>query len=469
MTACNCPVAALAAENPNGLAIWSPEKYISYAEWHAAIVNAAASFRDVGLDAGGRITFSLPLRPGALTILLAAFRAGIVVCPLDPAFPEEYRQKFVRRFDAKYDMTWDGVPLPVRSEAERAIVPMAAEPHPGEFIWPDLEGPATAILTSGSTGTPKIAVLSLANHLAAARASNANIPLGPDDAWLMSLPPHHVAGLGILFRCLAAGAMIAFPGDLPLREAIEQSGATHLSLVPAQLARLLDGGPVPPLKAILLGGSAIPARLLDRAFDAGLPVHTSYGMTEMATQVATSPPGASRAMLSSSGRPLIPGTLRIGSDGRLHVNGPARFLGYWINGQIEMPYNFEGWFATGDCGHLDEDGCLHVTGRADNMFVAGGENVQPEEIERALLRLPGVAQAVVVPVPHPEFGATPVAFVETDGPLDPDAMRAALAPALPRFKIPRRILPWPEGLAGGGIKIARAAFIEEAIRRIEKE
>lgn len=460
----NCPVAARAAETPDALAVWSQEKLVSWAEWHRDIGDFTGNLQDGGVTPGDRVGFSMPFRPGLLTIFAALFRIGAVAFPVDPAFPESYRRTLFERLGCTLQLVKaTGAPPPERSAAERAIVPLPAERNPGDYTWP-LYGPATAILTSGSTGDPKVAMLSLSNHLAAARAANRNIPLTPDDTWLLSLPMHHVAGCGIFFRCLTAGARIALPGTLPLREAILESGATHVSLVARQLAQLLDAGPVPQLKAILLGGSAIPGPLLDRAVDAGLPIHTSYGMTEMATQVTATPPGAPRAMLDSAGWPLAPGTIRTGAESRLEVSGPARFLGYWGDGALYRPFDKDGWFSTGDCGYFDQDGCLHITGRTDNMFVAGGENIQPEEIERALLRLPGVTRAIVVPVPHPEFGATPAAFVESDGALGPEAIHQALLERIPRFKVPRHLFPWPAALAGEGMKPRRGAFAEEAAR-----
>jgi len=307
-------------------------------------------------------------------------------------------------------------------------------------------------------------VLSLRNHLENARISNTNIPLAPGDTWLLSLPMHHVAGFGVLFRCLVAGATIALPASgTPLPSAIERYGATHVSLVARQLVQLLDtGARLETLKAILLGGSAIPAPLIDRALTAGLPIHTSYGMTETASQIAATPPGASRAQLASSGRPLMNGTISIGEGGRIQVNGPARFLGYAVGDAISCPFDDAGWFTTSDCGYFDNDGFLHITGRADNVFIAGGENIQPEEIERALCALPGITQAIVVPVAHPEFGTTPVAFVACSGPLDAAEISDALLRILPRFKVPRHYYPWPDEHAEVGLKVSRAALARRA-------
>jgi len=143
----------------------------------------------------------------------------------------------------------------------------------------------------------------------------------------------------------------------------------------------------------------------------------------------------------------------------------VRFVGYLENGRLRQPFNEAGWFDTGDLGWLDEAGYLHVEGRRDNRFISGGENIQPETIERTLLRLPGVAEAVVVPVPDPEFGERPAAFVRTEGERwEPDRWRAELRQALPGFMVPVAFWPWPE-LPDGGIKASRQLLKEEARRR----
>ena len=442
-----CLVAHWAAQRPEGIALRTEEGPVTWAEWHRRIALTEQQLAEAGIGEGARVVLGLPTSVELLSLLIALFRLGAVACPVNPQFPVAYRARLVARLDYALviDADWTG-PLGDSLHEMREATP----------AW-NLNKPATIIFTSGSTGEPKAAVLSLRNHLESARASNANIPLDLEDCWLLSLPLHHVAGFGVLFRCLVAGATIAIPGsDALLRASLD--GVTHVSLVARQLAQLLDAGaPLHALKAILLGGSAIPAPLIDRAFAAGLPIHTSYGMTETATQIAATPPGATRAQLASSGRPLVPDTIRIADDGRIQVSGPARFLGYWDGGAITCPFDKAGWFTTSDCGYFDDEGFLRVTGRHDNVFIAGGENIQPEEIERALCALPGITQAIVVPVSHPEFGTTPVAFVDGGEGREAD-MRAALAGALPRFAQPRCYFSWPTHLTGEGIKIHRAAF-----------
>jgi O-succinylbenzoic acid--CoA ligase len=324
--------------------------------------------------------------------------------------------------------------------------------------------PATIIFTSGSTGVPKAALHTFGNHYHSALGSNANIALRPGDRWLHSLPLYHVGGLSILFRCLLAGATVALPQQgTPPGEAIAGFGATHVSLVSTQLLRLLrEDAELGGLEAVLMGGGPIPASLVDEAVARGLPVHTSYGLTEMASQVTTTPPGARPDELRTAGRVLPHREVGISERGEILVRGKTLFAGYVESEKLDLPLDADGWFHTGDLGELYENDYLRVRGRMDNLFVSGGENVQPEEIEEALCRLEGIEEAVVVPVPDKEFGARPVAFVRTDD-LEPGDLARELEPVLPRFKIPISFHLWPES-EGRGMKADRAALREQALR-----
>jgi len=341
---------------------------------------------------------------------------------------------------------------------------------------PSLEQPATLIFTSGSSGEPKEALHSYGNHYWNAVASNRNIPVYPGDRWLLSLPLYHVAGIGIVFRCLVGGAAVAIPEPgQPLGHAIRQLGATHVSLVATQLHRLLDDkdgiAALAGLKAILLGGSAIPENLIRRACALGLPIHTSYGLTEMASQVTTTRTGDPLDALLTSGRPLADDTVAISEDGEILVRGKTLFQGYREGGTVAPPLTPDGWFATGDVGRVDAEGCITVIGRKDNLFIVGGENVQPEAIERALCRVEHVAEAVVVPISDDEFGCLPVAFVrnEAGAMLDADGLREYLAGELPHHAVPRHFFSWPEDGPSPEAKVNRRDFVTRAEAALGKE
>ena len=455
--------AALAA--PKDAALIGARGVTSYEELDRLV--SAAAVRLGELEAGSRVALYLQRDERYVALLLALIRAGHVACPLSDRVPSRGVAPLLERAACSALISDDEELL--RTAGANLLRPKPEDllREGQQFAEPadiPLGRPATIIFTSGSTGVPKAALHTFGNHYHSALGSNANIALMPGDRWLHSLPLYHVGGLSILFRCLLAGATVALPQQgTPPGEAIAGFGATHVSLVSTQLLRLLRedanrGG----LEAVLMGGGPIPASLVDEAVARGLPVHTSYGLTEMASQVTTTPPGASLEELRTAGRVLPHREVAISGSGEILVRGQTLFAGYVEGERLNRPLDAEGWFHTGDLGELDDNIYLRVRGRMDNLFVSGGENVQPEEIEEALYRLEGIEEAVVVPVPDEEFGARPVAFIRTDD-LEPGDLAHELEPVLPRFKIPISFHPWPEE-APRGMKVDRAALRERVLR-----
>ncbi len=344
------------------------------------------------------------------------------------------------------------------------------------FAFPKeaLDQDATIIFTSGSAREPKAALHSYANHYYSALGSNQNIPISPNDRWLLSLPIFHVAGIGLMMRAFLAGAAVAIPSaKSSLDDAILAMQPTHLSLVPTQLLRFLEaGGAILPIlqqaRAILLGGSAIPSSLLERAAALDLPIFTSYGATEMASQITTTRPQDGRIAWSSSGVLLPYRALRIAEDGEIFVRGETRFRGYLTPDGLQSPFDAEGWFAMGDLGRFDDAGYLHILGRKDAMFISGGENIQPEEIEWHLAQHPLIETAMVVDIPHPLYGARPLAFVKMRDalPICEKDLNAFLSSRIARFKIPDHFLPWPSLPPHAGIKPSRNTFRQSALTQV---
>ena len=193
---------------------------------------------------------------------------------------------------------------------------------------------------------------------------------------------------------------------------------THLSLVATQLYRLLRDergrAALRGLKAVLLGGGPAPAALIEEAV-AGRRARSSRATARRRCprrRPRRGPATRRRRCAPPAGRSPFR-ELAIAADGEILVRGRTLFRGYVEGGGVRPARDAAGWFHTGDLGRLDADGRLVVTGRRDTMFISGGENIHPEEIEREILRFPGVLEAIVVPVPDPEFGARPVAFLRT--------------------------------------------------------
>ena len=292
--------------------------------------------------------------------------------------------------------------------------------------------PAAGVLlpTSGSTGTPRLVDLPLASLHASADLGARVIPFGPGDAWHASLAPSHIGGVMILVRALRLGGAVRF-GAQP-RVWADLAGATHVSLVATQLARLLDDpSPVPgSLKAVMLGGGPSPQALRDAAIRRGIPLFATYGLTETSSQVATVALAAGDA--GTLAGPPLPG-ISITIDpvhGEVLVDGPTLARGL-VTDRAFAPLGRP--LRTRDTGFLDALGRLHIVGRLDSMFISGGRNIHPETIERALCSIACVRSACVLGVPHAKWGTRPVAFVDLAGaPARPlrDELRATLEPYL---------------------------------------
>lgn len=325
--------------------------------------------------------------------------------------------------------------------------PAAGTPDPP--TPPADDRPLAIVHTSGTTGQPRGVVLSRRAFTASARASATNLGWREDDRWLLPLPMAHIGGLSIVTRCLLARRTVVLaPGSDPeeLLESVRRHRVTLLSVVPTVLRRLLETGRGPPdhLRAVLVGGAAASADLLDRAAQRGWPVLATYGLTEACSQVATQRYRGRTRGEAGCGPPLPGLEVRIGADDTILVRGETLFSGYRPAGD-QPPLLPGGWLDTGDRGRLDEDGNLHVLGRRSDRIVTGGENVDPAEVERALEGLPGVAEACVFGIPDEEWGelvcAALVTGADASGQVPEELARGvrALSQRLASFKRPRRI------------------------------
>jgi O-succinylbenzoic acid--CoA ligase len=305
---------------------------------------------------------------------------------------------------------------------------------------------ALLVETSGSQGSPRAVMLTPGNLAASSARVNARLGLGPGDVWLCCLPRSHVGGLMIGYRCVRAGATVAlhegFDAAAVVRD-LAQWRVTHLSLVPPMLARLLAAADAPPatLRVLLVGGQALSSALARQAIDAGWPLHVTYGMTETASQVATSPrlsappssgligPPLEGIGLRCEGTPEDPGLIRI--RGRVVMAGyanPGRRPGVGID---------DGWLVTSDLGYLTQGGGLAVLGRADDVLVIGGESVHPARVEERMSAAPQLESAVVLGIPDEIWGyRLAVAYT---GRIRPDELDRWCRTSLPDRLRPREL------------------------------
>lgn len=260
------------------------------------------------------------------------------------------------------------------------------------------DGVALVIATSGSTGEPKGAQLTHAALEASIRACHDRIGREADDVWLSCLPWHHIGGLQVMLRARLLDIPLVIHDRFDI-DRFAATGATLTSLVPTQLARLLDAGvDLRRFRAILLGGAAAPGSLLDRAADAGARVVTTYGMSETAGGCVY------------DGMPLAGVDIRIGEDGRIAISGPMLMTGYRRRPELTASALADGWLLTSDLGEYDGS-VLRVLGRSDDVIISGGENVVAGHVAAVIERHPAVSDVEVVGLPDPEWGQRVVAVI----------------------------------------------------------
>ncbi|MBU3697385.1 MAG: AMP-dependent synthetase [Rhodocyclaceae bacterium] len=332
------------------------------------------------------------------------------------------------------------------------VDPSTPAPTPPDFrdLPPDT---ALLIATSGSEGEPKAIALSRRQLAAASDGANARLGLHRADVWLACLPLCHIGGQSILWRCARAAATLSlhdgFARNAVMAE-LHADDVTHISLVPAMLAQLLDAGcpPPPSLRVALIGGAALSPALHTRALAAGWPLWPSYGMTETAAMVACSAPG-DPWQAGDVGK-LLPGhTAKVDADGRLQLRGP------------QLPDDT--WLRTGDLGAIAADGRLRILGRADDMLISAGRNVHPATVEACLAGLPGLREVAVCGRPDPVWGDRIVAVIV--GEISDDTLIAHARAHLPAAAIPRTVLrvpSLPRTVAGKPDRRAIRQWVNEA-------
>ncbi|TNE90998.1 MAG: hypothetical protein EP330_06945 [Deltaproteobacteria bacterium] len=324
----------------------------------------------------------------------------------------------------------------------------------------ELSDPWILMYTSGSSGKPKGALLSHQQLHWNALNTILACDLSPEDATLTFTPMFHTGGLNSLSTPLLhrGGRVVITKGvDVPQAlQLIEQERITLLMGVPTIFQMMADhadfaNADLSSVRDALCGGAPLPVPLLERYLSRNIPLRQGFGMTECGPNCFSMPAWAMREKVGTVGLPIhhlqtrlvkADGTdAAVGEAGELWLKGPALFLGYFRNETANAKSFVDGWFRTGDMLTADEDGFYTVSGRLKEMYISGGENVYPAEIEAVIYEHASVAHAAVVGVPDARWGEVGHAFVEArpGAMLCADDLAAFLDGKLARFKLPKRI------------------------------
>ena len=334
-----------------------------------------------------------------------------------------------------------------------------------DFEWGrfDERSPSGLCFTSGTTGAPKgVTYTHRGCYLHTMRQLSADVMgVRADDAVLAVVPMFHANAWGLPFTVPAVGGKLVLPGrhseGAHLAGLIRSEGVTLGVGVPTVWLGLVEylerqGGDLPSLERILVGGASMPPALMERIEQRlGAEVQTSWGMTELSPLGTAALPGDRARAPGVSGRPAIgidllltdsdgrPLSEQRGPEGHLRVRGPSVVERYF--GEAQPATDCEGWFDTGDLARIDGEGNLRITGRAKDLIKSGGEWINPAEMESLVGALPQVSLAAVIGRTDPKWGERPILLVETcDEAINDEALLAPLREGVASWWIPDAII-----------------------------
>lgn len=279
------------------------------------------------------------------------------------------------------------------------------------------------MFTSGTTGVQKAVPHTFRNHVASAERCKVSFPFDSETKWLLALPLYHISGLSVLVRSVMDGFTVVLFDKFDaaaINQTIAEEGITHISLVPQTLEWLLEAGlERHKLEGLLIGGAKLDDRTLQESLKRNLPVYTSFGMTETASQFITASPDDMLNHPNSVG-PVnddIKVAAPLNGAGEILVRGDNVMNGYlYPEGANATAFSGD-YFMTGDVGRI-KNGYLYVLDRRKDLIISGGENIYPSEIEQLLLSIPDISACSVVGIPDAKWGEVPALVYESDSDLD---------------------------------------------------
>ncbi|MDV9174160.1 long-chain fatty acid--CoA ligase [Streptomyces sp. W16] len=472
------------AQRPEAVVVVQDGRSLTVRQLHERVNQLAAGLAELGVRRGDVVGLLLYNRPEFLELVYATNRLGAVFLPLNYRLSEEEWQYILGHARAKTIVTEPEFVRAVERSAgcltdlaHRVLIggdELPEEPwtgyeellarHKGERVEPvdvELDDLQRLMYTSGTTSRPKGVRITYGNLEAKNLAHIVHFGLTAADTTLVCGPLYHVGGLDMpALGVLHAGGSVVLQRKFDphgVLDAIEKHRVTNVWLAPAMVNAVLE---VPDreeydtssVRFVLGGGEKTPEPVLRRIMTAfpNAWFADAYGLTETVSGDTFLDREHALSKLGSVGRPVPYTRVRIvddtgvevpaGEPGEITLRGPKVFAGYWRDEKATAAALRDGWFHTGDIGHVDEDGFLYIDDRKKDMIVSGGENIATPEVERVLYEHPAVLEAAVVGLGHPRWGEVPRAFVvfrpgEHAG---AEELREFCRARLAKFKVPAR-------------------------------
>ena len=478
----------LAAYHPERPALWFRGAWLTYGELYLRARKAAGSLRALGVAKGDRVGLIAWNHPAYLDLLFAGPLLGHILTPFNHrlSLPElkalhayaEPKVLFYGEGFQEVAQALDPKALPLEALLEGEEAP--------EEVRVDLEDPALLLFTGGTTGLPKGALLPYRQLLVNALETAFAWGLSREDRYILATPMFHAAINALATPLLYLGGQVVVEERFRAEEYLELvrlHRPTLFFLVPTMYQMLLEAQAFAEtdfssVRFAISGGAPCPAPVREAFRERGVRFKQGYGLTECGVNCFTFELEEAERYPESVGRPmphLWARLLRedgkeagVGEAGELWLSGSVVMKGYFRrpeeNGKVFVWDGERLWLRTGDLAYRDEGGRFYVVGRRKEMFISGGENVYPVEVERVLYDHPAVKEAAVVGVPDPRWGEVGAAFVVLREPVPAETLRAFLKARLAGYKVPKHLIFLEELPKTGPGKVQK-----EALKRLWEE
>lgn len=449
----------LQKQNPFAKAIITSSLSFTFDELNTKVSGTAYHLKDQYISAGDRVGIIGKNDADFVINILALWQLSAIPVPLNTRLNENEIEEQLKLSDCSCVLLQKELAQNLKNINKKIILYPTQITEKKSFIGRkelNLAEPAVIIFTSGTSNKSKGIILSFNSLFNSAINSNQLLRYTRSDRWLASLPFYHVGGFSIITRSLLFGIPLIIPDSLStevIKESLSKWQPTFVSLVAAQLKKLIDEGitPNPELKNCLIGGGFSDYELVRKAYELGWSVNIVYGSTETSSfvtallkdEIIIKPNSAGRAIptneifiVDDEGNDLKPFEI-----GEIIIRSNALMSGYLYEDETNQVIK-NGFYHTGDIGYLDEDGYLFIEGRKNYLISTGGENVNPIEIEKALLEHPFIEEAAVFPLKDEKWGeiiCAAVVLKDKSSQLSYNKLKEFLEGKISGFKIPKKI------------------------------
>lgn len=482
---------------PDKEAVVDGDVRLTYAELNHRVNQLTSDLIALGLEPGDRLGMLSYNRHQFVEVIMAAAKLGAVLVPFnwrltgpELAFQADDSKTKTLIYDPELGELADDLKSKSGIEAaivlgeedrgaDRAYEPLLAsgsEAEPTVNPAPTLESPHIIMYTAGTTGSPKGAILSQGASFWNALNLQPSMDFTSEDRDLLVLPMFHIGGIGLFtLPMLYQGGTVIIQKVFDPAETIRLLKDEDITLffgVPAVFLFLIqspdfDSSVFENVRSVMSGGAPLPVSLVEEYDRAGIALQQGFGMSEAAPSIATLPKEMALDKAGSIGQPVFHLDVKIVDDrmnelptnqvGELIMRGPNIMEGYWNREEANREAFSGGWFHSGDLARMDEEGCLWIVDRKKDMFISGGENVYPAEVENAIFELESVSEVAVIGVPDERWGEScrAVVALKEGMSLDAEEVIDHCRSKLAKYKIPKSVVfveALPRNAAGKVLK-----------------